>query len=145
MTPAQHRRYWREWSQIRKLLTGMGEYSAEDADQERKEIHRKALGYDKSSKDLTNRDLDKIYPAFAAYLVLIKGPSTAPTGPSQPCKRLIWAIEKLQLDEPYLVDISWDQFGTEEWRTLNEEQLTHFRFTATARAAAKKRAAKKQS
>ncbi len=142
MTLPQNRRYWRKWNEVRKLLTGLGEYSAADAEAERKTIQARALGgVEKSSKDLTNRELDKVYDAFDAYLVLINGPATAPAI-SQPCKRLIWAIEQLGLDEPYIAAIARDQFKTDDWRLLTEEQLTRFRFTCTARAAVLKRASK---
>lgn len=142
MTPAQNGRYWKKWSEVRKLLTSLGEYSAADADAERRAIQARALGgVEKSSKDLTNKELDKVYDAFDAYLVLINGPASKPEI-SQPCKRLIWAIERLGLDEAYIVSIARDQFKTDAWRLLTEDQLTRFRFTCTARAAALKRAAK---
>jgi hypothetical protein len=138
MTPKQKARYWREWGQIRKLLVEMGDFSKEDADAERMQIHERALGTGKSSKDLTNRHLDKIFDAFASYLVLLKGPSTAPAE-NQPCKRLIWAIEQLGLDESYMQSIALDQFKRADWRHLDEAQLSRFRFTCTARAAALKK------
>lgn len=141
MTDKQKARYWREWGQIRKLLTEQGEFSKEDADAERKEIHRKALGTEKSSKDLTNGDLDKIFKAFAAYLVLINGPSSGPDE-DQPRKRLVWAIEQLGLGDPYLIAICSDQFHTPDWRKLPMADLEKFRFTASARAQAKKRASR---
>lgn len=138
MTSKQNSRYWREWGQIRKLLVEMGDFSKEDADAERMQIHERALGTAKSSKDLTNRDLDKIFDAFASYLVLLKGPSATPAE-NQPCKRLIWAIEQLGLDEPYIQAIALDQFKRVDWRNLDEAQLTCFRFTCTARASALKK------
>jgi hypothetical protein len=138
MTAKQKARYWREWGQIRKLLVEMGDFSKEDADAERMQIHERALGTAKSSKDLTNRDLDKIFDAFGSYLVLLKGPASGPVE-SQPCKRLIWAIEQLGLDEPYIRAIALDQFKRADWRNLDESQLTRFRYTCTARAAALKK------
>jgi hypothetical protein len=141
MSPAQHGRYWRDWGKIRKMLVEMGDFSKADADAERKQIHIQALGRDKSSKDLTNKDLDKIFEHFASYLVLINGPKDA-SAVSQPVKRLIWAIDQLGLPEPYLESISRDMFGTSEWRKLPEDQLTKFRFTATVRSRARRKASK---
>lgn len=141
MSPSQNKRYWREWSKIRKMLVEMGDFSKEDADAQRHQIHIRALGKNTSSKDLTNRDLDAIFSHFQTYLVLIDGPSKAPDQDGE-CKRLIWAITQLGLDEPYLASISQDQFGTPEWRKLPEADLRNFRFTATSRAAAKRRAAR---
>lgn len=51
MTPAQNRRYWKVWGEVKNLLTTWGEYFKDDADAERKAVHREVLGCDKSSKD----------------------------------------------------------------------------------------------
>lgn len=58
MTPKQNTLYWREWNAARKA----GQLS----DQDRYAIHEEALGQHKSSKDLTNEDLDKVLAAFRA-------------------------------------------------------------------------------
>lgn len=141
MTPQQNRAYWRKWNEVRSVLTSVGEFSKEDAEAERHEIHRAALGTDKSSKDLTHRDLDAIFDHFDQYLVLLNGPQAGPSrAESQPVKRLIYAIERLGLPEPYLQSIARDQFKTSDWRALTERQLVRFRFTATSRARARKSA-----
>jgi len=143
MTKAQNSLYWRTWSKVRKTLVEFGGFSASDADQERHEIHRQALGEDKSSKKLTNRDLDVILDHFRTYLVIADGPTTEPARAEvQPCKRLIYSIQKTGLPEPYLESIARDQFGTSDWRSLTEAQLTRFRFTAVSRAAARRKAAR---
>lgn len=142
MTKAQHARYWRDWSKIRKMLVEMGDFSKEDADAERKQIHLRALGREKSSKDLNNKDLDQIFKHFNSYLILIDGPKKATAEPAGECKRLIWAIEKTGLPEPYLESIAQDTFGISAWRTLPEDKLTKFRFTAVTRAAARRKAAR---
>lgn len=139
MTPRQKSAYWRRWGQIRKLLIEQGEFSREDADAERHEITRSALGTDKSSKDFTNRDLDVIFDHMDKYLVLLEGPKSGPSrAESQPINRLIYAIESLGLPEPYLQAIARDQFKTSDWRALTERQLTRFSFTAASRSRAKK-------
>lgn len=140
MTKAQNSRYWRDWSQIRKMLIEMGDFSKEDANAERHQIHRRALGCDKSSKDLTNKDLDEIFKAFNQYLVLIDGPKKPNGEPDGECKRLIWAITQTGLPDAYLESIAQDQFGRPDWQNLSEDQLTKFRFTAVSRAAAKRKA-----
>lgn len=141
MTKAQSSLYWRTWAKVRKTLIELGGFSKEDADLERHEIHRQALGSDKSSKLLNNRDLDAILDHFQSYLVLADGPTSGPARTSsQPCKRLIWSIEQTGLPEPYLESIARDQFQTSDWRALTEHQLTKFRFTAVSRAAARRKA-----
>lgn len=124
------------------MLVEMGDFSKDDADAERKEIHRRALGCDKSSKDLTNKDLDLIFDSFKSYLVLLEGPTKKSDVPDGECKRLIWAITQTGLPDPYLNSIAFDQFGVDDWRTLPESKLAKFRFTAVTRAAARRKAAK---
>lgn len=145
MTKSQTARYWRDWGKIRRLLVEMGDFSKDDADAERKQIHLRSLGSEKSSKDLTNRDIDKIFHAFSEYLVLLDGPNPPSTGPTGEAKRLIWAIVQTGLDDPYLAAIAQDQFGHPDWRQLPEDDLRKFRFTAVARAAAKRKSARTQS
>ncbi|MFT3992568.1 MAG: hypothetical protein QM680_14325 [Luteolibacter sp.] len=136
MTPAQHGRYWREWGRIRKHLIEDGEFSPKEADEERSLIHERALGGPKSSKDLKNADLDKIFSAFKKYLVLIDGPSKSGEV-DQERKRLIFAIEKYGLDDAYLNKIALDQFKEPSWRDLDTKTLRFFRFTAKSRAGKK--------
>lgn len=138
MTKSQTARYWRDWSRCRKILTELGEFSPADADAQRKVIQREAIGAEKSSKDLTNADLDKVFRAFGKILVLADGPRKGPEE-DQPVKRLIYAIEQLGVPEPYLQKICRDQYGTSDWRQLPEDKLTKFRMTATARAKAFKK------
>lgn len=141
MTKPQTSLYWRTWSKVRAYLIEYGGFSKKDADAERHEIHKAALGTNKSSKLFNNRDLDIILDHFQNYLVLAEGPSSAPPREKlQPCQRLIYAIDKLGLPKPYLESIARDQFNTSEWHKLSEIELTKFRYTATARANARRKA-----
>lgn len=141
MTAKQESLYWRRWGRVRKVLIELGEFSKEDADAHRHEIHREALGIDKSHKDFTNKDLDRILDAFDSILVIQEGARVGDRS-NQPAKRLIWAIERLGLPEEYIQAIARDQFRTSDWRSLSEAELTHFRMTCTARAHARRRKAK---
>ena len=141
MSPKQTATYWRKWGRVRKVLIELGEFSKEDADAQRKEIHREALKRDKSSKDLTNADLDKIFDAFDAVLVMVDGPGKSDRS-EQPRKRLVWAIEQTGLEPAYLAKLCADKHGHEDWRSLPMSDLQKFRYTATARSQARKRAAK---
>lgn len=134
MTAKQKALYWRRWSAVRRHLIDLAGMTPAEADEERHEIHRAALGRDKSSKDLTNRDLDAILDHFAQHLVLAEGPVRAKRSEEMPRKRRIWAIERLGLPETYLESICRDQFQTSDWRQLPQHQLDAFRFTATARS-----------
>lgn len=140
MTAAQTNKYWQLWGRVRKALTELGDFSKADADAERHNIHREALGKEKSSKDLTNADLDKIYDAFDAVLVIFDGPGDHDRAATGPVKRLLWAIDQLGLDEPYIASIARDTFKTEVWRDLDEKHLTRFRYTLTRAARARRKA-----
>jgi len=140
MTASQNKHYWRVWGEVRRMLIELGEFSSADAAEERHAIHVEALGCEKSSKDFTNKDLDAVLDHFEKRLVLLRGPVTGDRTTEQPVKRLIWAIDQLGLDEPYIESISLAQFKTANWRELTERQLSLFRMTLTARGRAKKRA-----
>jgi hypothetical protein len=140
MTAAQTKKYWNMWGKVRKALTELGDFSKQDADAERKAITIEALGKDKSSKDLTNADLDKIFDAFDAVLVIFNGPGTHDRAATGPTKRLLWAIDQLGLEEPYIASIAQDTYKRDDWRNLTERQLWAFRFTLTRAARARKKA-----
>lgn len=65
MTPFQQKKYWWEWGRARHHFEGKGMSSAQ-IDQARHDLHRKALGRDKSSKAFTNSDLDAVIATFRA-------------------------------------------------------------------------------
>jgi len=65
MSPAQQAKYWWEWARVRDWYVAHGKTKPE-ADAMRHELHKKALGADKSTKVFTNRDLDKVFSAFRA-------------------------------------------------------------------------------
>lgn len=135
MTKLQTLLYWKTWGQVKKTLIEFGGFSKEEAEAERHQIHIAALGKDKSSKLLNNRDLDTILDHFRSYLVLADGPTKDPKRADvQPCTRLIYAIESTGLPDAYLEAIARDQFGTSEWRKLSEAELTKLRFTAVNRS-----------
>lgn len=128
------------WGRVRKALTELGDYSKADADAERKAITREALGLDKGSKDLKNADLDKIYDAFDNILVIFDGPGDHNRTAHGPKARLLWAIDALGLDEPYIQSICLDsEFKTAAWRDLDAKQLARLRFTLTRAARASKK------
>ena len=91
------------WAKVRQSFIKYGGFSTEDADLQRHQIHRDALGRDKSAADLTNRDLDAILDHFRAVLTITDGPAAGPTRAAEmPRRRLIWAIEKTGLGDAYL-------------------------------------------
>jgi hypothetical protein len=65
MTPAQQAKYFAEWGQLRDVLRARGLTSAQ-CEQYRRDLTRRAIGIEKSSKELTNPELDKVLALIAA-------------------------------------------------------------------------------
>ena len=140
MTAKQKSLYWRKWSAVRKTLVDFAGFSSVEADAERHEIHRAALGSDKSSLALSNRDLDAILDHFDSHLVLINGPGTArPRAETQPAARLVFSINSLGAPPAYVAAISRDKFGTADWQTLPPASLLRLRMTLSARLRSKRK------
>ncbi len=65
MTPAQTSLYFFHWGKVRQHYLAKG-IDPKQVDAKRHELHIKALGGRKSSKDFTNADLDKVIATFRA-------------------------------------------------------------------------------
>jgi len=65
VTTNQTNLYFFEWGLVRKHYLAKG-LDPKQADNKRHELHKRALGRDKSSKDFTNADLDRVIAAFRA-------------------------------------------------------------------------------
>jgi hypothetical protein len=64
MTAAQHRKYLSEWGLVRKHFRAKG-LEPKACDAKRHELHKRALGYDVSSKKLTNAEFDAVLAVFS--------------------------------------------------------------------------------
>jgi len=62
MSPKQNASYWRRWSAA-CAEQGWTRQTV-DLDEKRHAVHVAALGYDKSHKEFTNREIDKVFAAF---------------------------------------------------------------------------------
>lgn len=135
MTPAQNQLYFREWAKAKSVYVTYAGYSPKEAEALRHELHRDALGSDKSHLDFTNDDFDAVLDAFASVAVLESGPSDGQSrAESMPRRRAIFAVEKYGLPDPYVMAISVDQFGTPDWRSLSIPDLRLLRITCRKRA-----------
>ncbi|MBI5770791.1 MAG: hypothetical protein HZA93_23645 [Verrucomicrobia bacterium] len=65
MNAAKQRKYWWLFGPVRDVLRSRG-FTDKQIEERRHLLHRKALGADKSSKDFTDDDLDKVKAAFRA-------------------------------------------------------------------------------
>jgi hypothetical protein len=132
MTAAQNAKYWWEWARAREHFLGRG-LSHAAADAKRHDLHRKALGHDKSSKSFTNADLDAVLAAFRAVwdggnldaqLRQIEQPELRK---SRVITRLDVLSRHLQLppgrEHGYLRGIARNVFGNDQYQQLGFEEL----------------------
>jgi hypothetical protein len=130
MTPAQNALYFREWGRVRSVCKQQG-FPIPD----RHDLHVKALGLDKSHRDFTNADFDRVLAEFRA----ISQPDNLAAQLRQqnmPRRRLLYGIRRLAA-EPYWRAIAQDKFGTADESRLDLDQLTQLRITLAARARAR--------
>jgi hypothetical protein len=96
--------------------------------------HRAALGRDKSAKDLTNTELDKV----AALMKLLAEPDDLDAvvdflhPENSEHDRLIYSIERLA-DGPYIDRLAADRWGAADWHSLENAQLKQLAMTLRAR------------
>lgn len=65
MNASRQRKYWWLFGPVREYLKGRG-LSSTQIEERRHALHRKALGYDKSSTAFTDDEFDKVKRAFRA-------------------------------------------------------------------------------
>lgn len=65
MTPAQTNLYFFHWGKVRKHYLEKG-IDSKQVDAKRHALHQRALGRDKSSKDFSSPELDKVIAVFRA-------------------------------------------------------------------------------
>ena len=134
MTQQQRALYFREWGRVTATCRQHG-FPVPD----RHDLHVKALGLDKSSKDFTNEDFDRVLAEFRA----ISQPDNLAAQlrqQDQPRRRLLYTIRRLA-PEPYWRAIAQDKFGTADETRLDLEQLRQLRITLAARSRSRRRCA----
>jgi hypothetical protein len=123
MTKSQIAKYWQEWRKV----------AAADPAADRHALHVEALGFDKSSREFSNEEFDKV---LAVFWAIIKPANlhAQVRQENQPRQRLIWVIQnRLRPPEAYLRKVCSDKFRCSDLNLLTLEQLQQLRFTLTAR------------
>lgn len=118
MSRRQSALYWDLWRQV-CARQGWGRADGE----RRHDAHTAALGHDKSSKEFTNADFDRIKMHFRLLIdpedleaaVFLEDPSQGTV------KRLLHAIGKVP--EALVLRIARERFGVANWRGLAPDQL----------------------
>lgn len=132
MTPLQQKKYWWEWARCREFLAAKG-YTADQADAERHNLHRKALGQDKSSTKFSNADFDAVIGVFRAVwdggnlnaqLRQIDQPEMRSAAVRARIDALLPFIGVAAgREHQYLAGMSRRIFGTDQIQNLNAVQL----------------------
>ena len=132
MTVAQTAMYFSLWGRVRDYYRARG-IDPKQCDAKRHELHKKALGADKSSKDFTNVDLDK----FKAACLAIVEPDNLDAQLrqlDQPEKRFSALLAQARdlaakcVNKPgreggYLDGMARKIFGPAQYQMLDEKQL----------------------
>ncbi len=165
MTPTQARKlYWPAWSRALKAAwyrhpvagyviqsaesmaveitvaaqeQASAEFRAMDADDLRHAAHRLALGRDKSSSQLTNRELDRIVALFR----ILADPEDLRArleydNPQRGERRRQDYVIRTSVPEAYARHVAADKFGTANLDGLNDQQARELAMTLRCRAAA---------
>lgn len=132
MNAAQHQKYLYEWGRARRWLREHG-YDAKRADAKRHAIHVAALGRDKSSWDLTNKEFDDV---LAKFLALSEGDNLDAQLEiaEQAIRRAAATVNRIHvlqghlklkpgLESSYVQGISRRIFGTDQYQDLSDAQL----------------------
>lgn len=112
------------------------------ADDLRYACHRVALGRDKSSKDLTNAELDLV----SALLRVLADPDDLDAAldhqdPSRAVRRrLEWGVSSSGFPAAYVAAVCRSKFGVYDWSTLDNTRLSQLVITLSQRARAKSQA-----
>lgn len=124
MTKSQIAKYWREWAAVKRKI------GDEATDELRHELHTKALGQDKSSRQFTNADFDKVLGEFR----VLSRPADLDAQlaqMNQHRKRLLWRARSnvkmlgLYMDDPraYARHILAQRFHTERIEDLSSQPI----------------------
>jgi hypothetical protein len=118
-------KYWPAWRAAEKVLISAGHSKAE-TEEIRKEIHTAVTGSACSSKDLTNRLLDRVLAKFAAISAPSDGARQADLADG-PCKRLRFAIREIQnrmkLADSYIEGMAASPLARRPLNQCDEAQL----------------------
>ena len=132
MNPAQLRLYRREWGLTRRWLRAHGR-TPERADSMRHEMHKGAIGYDKSSLDFTNAELDKVLAKFRSWsdganldaqLAAEDQPELRIQALQANARELAsHCVARAGMEAAYLDGLARRLFKVEAWHKLAERQL----------------------
>ena len=132
--PPEEAYYWNTW---RRLCATEG--IPQNDTEARHDLHRQALGYDKSHKAFSHKEYDLVFDVMRKRL---RGLNAEPEHLENVVeegerRRLLYAILHAA-PEAYIIAIARDRFAFhKDWRNLPIESLRQLRITLTERSRAK--------
>jgi len=120
MTTKQTGWYWREWAAVRRAMPAA----------DRHEFHRRALGQDKSSKLLTNKDFDAVLAEFWT----VTHPDNVHSQMRQRDQTRVRAMHTaMSFPAIYVARVCMDKYGTRDPEHLNLDHLCQLAMTLNKR------------
>jgi hypothetical protein len=115
ITDRQNAFYWRLWSQAkRELMCGRDTWTQLEENNRRHELHVRAIGYDKSHYDLTNREFDKVIAELKGIINPSEARPSRINAQDMERRRLYFGLRslmrRLRLPEEYVQAISRRMF-----------------------------------
>lgn len=128
-------------------LAAQSEDGRLSADCIRHACHVRALGKDKGSWSLSNKDLDRVVAVFRlladeldlkSRLAMDRTDAADSTGEVTADRtRMLYSVQHVDLPQDYVAEILRDKFGTPDARSLSDADLRQAVMTLKARAAAR--------
>jgi hypothetical protein len=138
-----------DWARKIEVLaeqSAAAEFRAASVDDYRHASHVVGLGRAKSSKALSNADLDRVLNLFRLLQDADQlAPAMALADPStDERRRLLWAVSKCGFAQPYIETVCRATQGTSEWQSLSNRSLGLLVATLRKRQASRQAAAAKR-
>lgn len=131
---AEERKYWGLWKEI---FTKFGVPTSQQSDW-RKDLRMQVLGSDRTQATFSHSDYDLILGAMKEMLsqssLVVFPEKLIEQYENGERRRMVHLIDNLDMPEPYIAKISFNKFGSFQWRKdLYACELKHLFYTISAR------------
>ncbi len=132
--PPEEAYYWKTW----RRLCAKEDVRQNDTEA-RHELHRQALGYDRSHKGFSHKEYDLVFDVMRKRLRgLIPHPASIESVAEEGERRRLFYAISHAAPEAYIITIARDKFAFhKDWRNLPIESLRQLRITLTEHSRAK--------
>ena len=131
---AEERKYWGLWKEI---FTKFGVPTSQQSDW-RKDLRMQVLGSDRTQATFSHSDYDLVLGAMKEMLsqssLVVFPEKLIEQYENGERRRMVHLIDNLDMPEPYIAKISFNKFGSFQWRKdLYACELKHLFYTISAR------------